>query len=112
MDKVMEAITIYVCPTCHTCTAKLETHHKSGDAECLGIPYPGTWVPKQAWPAAISPTGEVDRLVWGEPLPSWLLGGTESTNQPAQKDDDRQTVVKPQDGDERYWDDEQEKLGR
>jgi hypothetical protein len=114
MDPVMEAIAVYVCPTCNYCTVSTNPTHHSGKAECLGIPYPGVWVPNSALPAAISPKGMVDRLVRGEVLPSWMLTGTEPepTIDPAQKDDDRQTVVKPQDGDDRYFDDEQEKLGR
>lgn len=107
----MEAITVYVCPTCNYCTTSTNPSHFSGEAECLGIPYPGTWVPKSAYPALVMSDGMIHRLTLSTGV-AQALALIDATAEPAQPDDDRQAVVKPKDGDDRYWDDEQEKLGR
>lgn len=101
----MEAITIYVCPQCHLCTVSTNPTHRDGEAVCMGIPTAGTWVPETAFPAVIDQEGNAVRLPKGDLEVIPIV-------QPIQPDDDRQAVVKPKDGDERYWDDEQEKLGR
>lgn len=111
----MEAITVYVCPQCLMAFTTKPINHTPPPtrALCMGVPVAGTWVPEAAFPVVISPEGMVDRLKWGEVLPSWLFTATApATVKPAVPDDDRQTVVKPKDGDDRYFDDEQEKLGR
>lgn len=106
----MEARTIYICPICGDSTdGDPLVAHYDGNAECVGILVPGTWVPKEAFPALIMPDGMVHRIIMSETASQALK---DLTSDPAQPDDDRQTVVKPKDGDDRYWDDQQEKLGR
>lgn len=104
----MEAITIYVCPQCSMSFTVVPNHHSPPPtrAVCLGVPVSGTWVPEEGFPALVDDMGVVTRIPKNELVHHVQL------IEPAQKDDDRQTVVKPKDGDERYWDDEQEKLGR
>lgn len=103
----MEAITVYVCPICSMAFTTVPTHHTPPPtrALCMGIPVAGTWVPEEAWPTIVDHDGNLHRL----PKDGLVLP---VTIDPAQPDEDRQTVVKPKDGDDRYWDDEQEKLRR
>lgn len=104
----MNALTLYVCPQCYGTGAQVTTvrHHP----DCVQPAQEGVWVPAEAWPVLILPDGMVERDIDQE----WVTQAQRNHLIPdvAQPSEDRQTVVKPQDSDDRYWDDEQEKAGR
>lgn len=107
----MEAMTVYVCPICSMAFTTVPVSHTPPPTRelCMGIPVGGTWVPEEGWPALIMIDGMVHRIYMS---PESTAAMQSIVAEPVVPDEDRQTVVKPEDGDDRYWDDEQEKLRR
>lgn len=94
----MNALTIYVCPQCEFASTRRAPSHKEGQAVCMGVLVTGTWVPEEKWPAKLNEKG---MLAMPPLVPTPLEPTTE-----------REATVIPEDGDDRYWDDEQAKAGR